>query len=342
MRHRAVGDVSADHFLAIDPDDAAVIHIEFQPQRRNRAGIRHAKFVAQVNGGVIVPHVVKARLVVVVSVTDAGAAGFPFLVFTVVHLPPCGGAPGRRRVALFVTPHPVVVVDEDDLFPGGSARCGANGRDPPAPAEVVVEGGVDQFNRAAVPSPHRPGKLSAKLHLIDRSILPIPQDQPLPVIGQTSAVRAKRRDRKHRLQRRGIPGQHQVPARLQHGSFRKRVVDAPGEAPAGQVHRRRVAVVNFNKLLRGRLVGRLVINLVDHHARGELAGDNCARYNRQDTRDTAEAGTGGPTLHRWRDQLIFFPEQWMSVGWCGASQALGQATPRGWCWRVVLPPVPAG
>ena len=102
-------------------------------------------------------------------------------------------------------------------------------------------------------------------------------------------------------------GQDQMLSRLQHGSFRKRVVDAPGEAPAGQVHRRRVTVVNFNKLLRGCLVGRLVINLVNHHTRGELVGENCARYNRQDTRNTAEAGTCILTLHRWRDQLIFFP-----------------------------------
>ena len=143
---------------------------------------------------------------------------------------------------------------------------------------------MDQLDRPAASPLNRPWKLSAVLHLIDNPILLIPQNQLLPVVGQAPPVRAEGRGRKHRLQRRGIFGQHQMPAGLQNRSLRKCVLDALGELPARQVHRRRIAVANFNKLLRGRLVSRLVINFIDHHACRQLGGQNYARDNRQDTR----------------------------------------------------------
>ena len=130
-------------------------------------------------------------MVVVVAVADAGAAGFPVAVFAVAELSP-RGAPGRRRGAFFVAPLVIVVVDKNCLFPRYSILSCSSGRESPTSAEVVVEGGVDQFNRAAVFASHRPRKFAAVFHLINHSVLPVPQNQPLPIVSQAAAVRAKR------------------------------------------------------------------------------------------------------------------------------------------------------
>ena len=61
------------HFPAVDPDNAAVIHIELQLQCWNCIGIRHDKLMTQVHCGIIVSHVGEECLVVVVAVADAGA-----------------------------------------------------------------------------------------------------------------------------------------------------------------------------------------------------------------------------------------------------------------------------
>ena len=164
------------HFPAVDPDNAAVIHIELQLQCWNCIGIRHDKLMTQVHCGIIVSHVGEECLVVVVAVADAGASGFPFVVFTVAHLPPCGSAPGRRRGALFITPFPIVMVDEDNLFPRCFAQRGDICRGSPTPTKAVVQGGMDQLDRPAVSNLNRPWKLPAVFHLIDNLILPVPQN----------------------------------------------------------------------------------------------------------------------------------------------------------------------
>ena len=262
--HLAAGDVPPRHLLPVDPDDAAVVHVQLHAQCRHSAGIRHAELVAKINGGVVVPHVIELRLVVVVAVADAGAAGFPVTIFAETKGAP-GIAPGRRRGAFFVPPLVVVVVDEDRLLPGCFALSLSSGREPPASAEVVVEGGMDQLDRAAVLAAHRPRELVAVLHRIGYGTLPVSQHEPLPVVGQAPAVAAKRPDGEHRLQPRGILGHDHVPARLQHSSLREGELDPFRKAPAREIHRHCPAVVNLDELLRGGLVGRLVMNLVDHH-----------------------------------------------------------------------------
>ena len=148
----------------------------------------------------------------------------------------------------------------------------------PGHAEAVVLQRIDKLDRRPVPiRPARPLAAVEITHRVDRAAQPVLQGNPLAAVAQAAEIiegllvnRTKHRtlfQAVDRPEQDRVPPHHQVAARRNDRIVGKAELDAVGELPAGQIHRRIRAVVELHELAVPVIGDRVIHDLVDHDAR---------------------------------------------------------------------------
>ncbi len=279
-RADAGADVEAGDLVAVDPDDAAVVHPGADAQGGEFGPDADGEHAPEKHRRVVVQHVVEQGVVVVVGEADRGLAGGPGGVLDEAEGAP--GVDGRGGLAGALAVAPGDVVGRHVNL--GLARVNGLAGGAPGAGEGVVEAGVDELHGGAVAARGGgPGETRAVGHAVHDEVGGVAQAHAFAFVAEFAGPGAEGREAPPGGEFFRRAGEDEVAVRGEGGAGGKNVVDAGVEPPAGEIDGRVAGVVELDEL--GRVGGsaRGVVELVDDD-RGAL------RVGEGGERERAEAG----------------------------------------------------
>ena len=272
IAHGCGREAEAGDLGAVDPNNRGVVVLHAEQQMfRNRA--RHGEGFAEIYGAVRPRHVRELRIqrdtrlcvdccksaAVLLEHADGRCAGEPCAVlregFRVPRAHRRGGFAGAFAVA------PAAAASGEVIHHRRRGGAGA-----PVAADVVVEPGVDEFERGAFAIwqgwPRRSDAEIYAIHFISERVA---EDDFFAHAVEAAGPRTERGDVVNRGHRRRISRDDEVSAGCDGRAIWENELHAVVEAPAAHIHGRSGGVVEFDELGEQRVAGGVVVDFVNLH-----------------------------------------------------------------------------